>query len=168
MKLNNDFDRYVELYSTDLTRLCVSLCGSRQDAEDLFQETWHKALRNYSKYNKNLPFDKWLFSICVNTYKNTVTLFYNKNKVSFKTEEEKEIFFNSIPDINNENSNEYFELHQIISELPKKQRIVIVLRYFKDYTSKEISQMLAIPEGTVKSRMHLAREAIRRRLECNE
>lgn len=160
-----DFENYIQLYSTDLTGLCISLCGNKDEAEDLFQETWYKAMKNYSKYNNSYPFDKWLYSICVNTYKNTLRLFYNKNKASFKTEEEKRIFFNSIPDTDEGDSWQYFELHKIIFELPKKQRMVVILRYFKDYTTKEISEILNVPQGTVKSRLHSAKAYIKRRLE---
>ncbi|WP_255882387.1 MULTISPECIES: RNA polymerase sigma factor [unclassified Ruminococcus] len=163
--MNGNFDEYIRLYSADLTRLCVSLCRNTSEAEDLFQETWCKAINNYSKYNSSLPFDKWLYSICVNTYKNTSRLFYNRFKVSFRSEEEQIAFFNSIPDISYENSDEYFELHKIISALPKKQRVVIILKYFKDYSTKDIAQILDIPEGTVKSRLYSAKAYIRRRLE---
>lgn len=165
MKLNSDFDEYIRLYSADLTKLCISLCRNTGEAEDLFQETWLKAIKNYSKYKSSFPFDKWLYSICVNTYKNTSKLFYNRYKVSFKSEDEKIAFFNSIPDLSVENSDEYFELHKIISSLPKKQKVVIILRYFKDYTTKEIGEILDIPEGTVKSRLYSAKAYIRRRLE---
>lgn len=165
MNLNSDFDKYIRLYSKDLTRLCISLCKNATEAEDLFQETWCKALKNYSKYNSSLPFEKWLYSICVNTFKNTRKLFYNSLKVSFNSEEEQTAFFNSIPDFSNENSDEYFELHKIISALPKKQKVVIILHYFKDYSTKEIAQILSIPEGTVKSRLYSAKAYIKRRLE---
>lgn len=159
-----DFDEYIRRYSRDLTRLCISLCRNTAEAEDLFQETWCKAIKNQEKYNSSMPFEKWLYAICVNTFKNTHKLFYNKFKINFRNEEEKTAFFNSIPDFSIENSDEYFELHKIISSLPKKQKAVIILYYFKDYTAKEIAQMLDISEGTVKSRLHYAKDYIRRRL----
>ncbi len=158
------FERCVFLYSQDLTRLCLSLCGNMTDAEDLFQETWHKAMKNYSKYNKNQPFDKWLFSICVNTYKNSLKLSFNSRRMVFSTEEEQELFFNSIPDNSAGSPDEYGELHKIICSLPKNQRIVITLKYFKDYSLSDIAQITGVPLGTVKSRLHSAKETIRRRL----
>lgn len=159
-----DFDEYIRRYSRDLTRLCISLCRNTAEAEDLFQETWCKAIKNQKKYNSSMPFEKWLYAICVNTFKNTHKLFYNKFKINFRNEEEKIAFINSIPDFSIENSDEYFELHKIISSLPKKQKAVIILYYFKDYSAKEIAQMLNISEGTVKSRLHYAKDYIRRRL----
>ena len=118
--MDSDFERYVGLYSADLTRLCISLCCNNHDAEDLFQETWFKAMKNYKSYNSDLPFDKWLFSICVNTFKNKRKLFYHRNKVDFKSDEEKQAFFNSIPNTSDEKFDSYFELHSAVAELPKK------------------------------------------------
>ncbi len=152
------------MYSRDLSRLCLSLCTSPQDAEDLFQDTWLRALRNYSKYDESKPFDKWLFTICVNTFKNTLKLSYNKRKAEFPTLEDKERFLNSIPDESSLTLETYLELRKIISDLPKSLRTVLILKSFRDYSIKEISEMLRIPEGTVKSRLYRAKEIIRRRL----
>ncbi len=158
------FQEYVDLYSKDLSRLCLSLCCNTQDAEDLFQDTWLKAMKNYHKYNSKYPFDKWLYAICVNTYKNTLKLHYNRNKAVFNTAEDKEYFLYSIPDDSSLNLAEYFELRGIVADLPKKLRTVLILKSFKDYSLKEIADMLGIPEGTVKSRLHNAKSIIKRRL----
>lgn len=165
--MNCNFDDYIKRYSLDLTRLCLSLCKSRADADDLFQDTWIKAMKNYSKYDNTLPFDKWLFAICVNTYKNNLKLAFNRKKLLFSNDEEKNYFLNSIPDVTSENSDDYIMLHTAIQELNKNQRIIISLFYFKDYSIKEISEILKIPEGTVKSRLHLAKSALKRRM-CYE
>ena len=60
--MKKEFAVYVQQYSADLSRLCMSLCGNKTEAEDLFQETWLKAMRYYDKYEKSKPFDKWLYS----------------------------------------------------------------------------------------------------------
>ena len=162
--MNPIFKEYVRKYSRDLSRLCLSLCCNADDAEDLFQDTWVKAIKSYSKYNSEYPFDKWLFTICVNTYRNSVKLSYNRNKMAFNCSEDKEYYINSIPDDSCLDLDSYFELRKIIADLPKKLRTVIVLKAFSDYNLKEISEMLQIPEGTVKSRLHTAKKIIRRRL----
>lgn len=159
------FENYVREHSADLTRLCVSLCSDLTEAEDLFQETWLKAMKNYGQYNCDYPFRKWLFSICVNTYKDKKRLFYNKRKKLFKTTEDKTEFLNSIPDITREDCDDYLTLHEAVNSLPKKLRVVLVLYYFDDYSLSEISDTLKIPLGTVKSRMNNAKSILRRRLE---
>lgn len=161
-------EKYVYRYSGELTRLCYSLCGNLQDAEDLFQETWLKAFRFIDRYDSTKPFDKWLFTICVNTYKNNMKLWYNSHRLCFSTSEEQEFFMNSIPDNSIYTKDEYIQLHRIIATLPKKQRIVIILKYFRDFTLEDIAQMLSLPVGTVKSRLHTAKENIKRRMNENE
>lgn len=162
--MKTEIERYVLLYSRDLTKLCLHLCSNSQDAEDLFQETWAKAIRHFEKYDKTKAFDKWLFSICVNTYKNNLKLGFNKRRVTFSSEEESQLFFNSIPDKSNYTRDDYAELHKTIESLPKKQKVVLILRYFRDLSVSEVADILNIPEGTVKSRLHQAKKTIRRRM----
>lgn len=92
-----DISNYIKLYSKDLTRLCLSLCKNKADAEDLFQSTWEKAIKNIKKYNMEMPFDKWLYSICVNNYKDSVKSPFHKKILRFEKTEDLELTLNSIP-----------------------------------------------------------------------
>lgn len=158
-------DEYVTQYSGDLTRLCMSLCGNRVDAEDLFQDTWLKAARHFKCYQPDKPFLNWLFTICVNTFKNSVNAAYRQRRYTFASDAEREMFFAAIPDTTAENTDEYAALHEAIGKLTKKQRAVVALFYFRDFSISDIAEMLKIPEGTVKSRLSAARAEIKRRLE---
>ncbi len=162
--MKKEFAVYVQQYSADLSRLCMSLCGNKTEAEDLFQETWLKAMRYYDKYEKSKPFDKWLYSICVNTYKNTLSSARRRFQYIFKTSEESDSFFNSIPEINANNREDYNLLHAAVRSLSRKKRTVIVLYFFKGYSVSEIAEILKIPEGTVKSRLSSAKAEIKRRM----
>ena len=164
--MKKEIDEYIRLYSMDLTRLCMSLCGNTHDAEDLFQDTWVKVMKGIDSYKDEMPFDKWLFSICVNTYKNKVKQFYNRKRIKFATEEDMQTFFNSIPDIQEDDRESYELLYRAVERLPKKLKAVVALYYFKEYSAKEVAEILGIPEGTVKSRLYCAREQIKRRLNC--
>ena len=163
--MKSSFSFYIDKYSADLTRLCVSLRGNIDDAEDLFQETWLKAFKSFNKYDGERPFDKWLYTICVNSFKNKVSLFYNKKHHHFSSDEEMQQFFESLPDTADEAPDRYYELHKVVNELPRKQRAVLVLYYFRDHSVREVAEILGIPEGTVKSRLSSARQQIKRRLE---
>lgn len=159
--MNPEFDRYIALYSADLTRLCLSLCGNIHDADDLFQETWLKAMKGYHRYNTEKPFDKWLFSICANTYKDSLRLSFNRRRFEFSSDEEKEGFLSSIPDESGK-TEEYLELYDAMEKLPKKQRVTLSLFYFKDFSVKEIAEILSVPENTVSSRLKAAKKNLRR------
>ena len=68
-EVSSVLDAYIRQYGRRLYGLCLTLCGSVQEAEDLYQDTWLKALRYFSRYDPQLPFAPWLTKICVNTYR---------------------------------------------------------------------------------------------------
>ncbi len=158
-----DITTYIKLYGRDLTRLCLSLCKNRADAEDLYQITWEKVLKNIRRYNKEMPFDKWLFAICVNAHKDMVKSPFRSKTFHFDTTDDLEHTLNSIPDAF-VSQDEFLSLHTAVSKLPLEKRQVIALYYFKDYSTKEVAEILNLPEGTVKSRLSSAREQLRKEL----
>ena len=159
----NKISEYINLYSRDLTRLCLSLCNQKSDAEDLYQATWEKAIKNLRKYNSEKPFDKWLFSICVNTYKDMVKSSFRRKILSFTKTEDLELTLNSIPETVAP-VDEFITLHQALKKLSPDKRQAVALYYFKDYSTKEVAEILNIPEGTVKSRLSSARQDLRKEL----
>ena len=159
----NRINEYISLYGRDLTRLCTSLCKQRADAEDLYQTTWEKAMKNIRKYNSEKSFDKWLFAICVNAHKDMVKSPFRKKILSFNKTEDLELILNSIADSETP-IDEFMALHTAVSKLSLEKRQVIALYYFKDYSAKEVAEILSIPEGTVKSRLSSARQDLRKEL----
>lgn len=162
-----DFERYVAEYSPDLTRFCMKLCSNVHDAEDLFQDTWARAFDKFEHYQSEYSFKSWLFTICVNNYKNSKREKYNSSKAVFSSAEEKERFMRSIP-AGEKDIDAYLDLHTAIHALPKKHRVVLVLYYFREFSLSEIAMMLDIPEGTVKSRLNTAKKLLKRRLSHEE
>ena len=68
-RLKRVFDRYIALYGKRLYGLCVNLCGGAFDPDDLYQETWLKALGKIHRYDESKPFEPWITAICVNIYR---------------------------------------------------------------------------------------------------
>lgn len=158
-----DFEGYVEEYSTELTRFCMKLCGNIHDAEDLFQDTWARAFDKFKQYRPEYSFKSWLFAICANTFKNAKKHQYNSTKAVFASQEEKERFIRSIP-AQEQDVDAYIDLHTAMLSLPKKHRLVLVLYYFREFSQREIAEILDIPQGTVKSRLSTAKKLLKRRL----
>ena len=168
MKDNTDISEHIEKCREPLTRLCLSLCGNHHDAADLFQDTCLRAFKYYRNYDETKEFDKWIFSICVNTYRSGLRKLYRMKKLDFLSAEEHDDFFAGIPDTGNSASREeYKELIKAVKKLPEKFHIVIVLRFFSDFTEKDMAKMLGIPEGTVKSRISKAKKLLRKEMECD-
>ena len=59
-------DLLIDRYKTDLYSLCVKLTRDRPDADDLFQDTWARVMRNLESYDPQHKFKSWLFAICAN------------------------------------------------------------------------------------------------------
>ncbi|HIR52115.1 MAG TPA: hypothetical protein IAB39_01750 [Candidatus Onthovicinus excrementipullorum] len=58
-------DPYIRQYGRRLYGLCLALCANADDADDLYQDTWLKALQHFSHYDAERPFEPWLTKICV-------------------------------------------------------------------------------------------------------
>ena len=91
-------DDYIRQYGRRLYGLCLHLCKDREDADDLYQETWLKALQKLYTYDTDREFEPWLTQICVNTWRNALrrrrrSPFYD----GFATGEEKDRFLSGVP-----------------------------------------------------------------------
>lgn len=153
---NDVFEQYVADYGSKLSRLCFSLCRNEHDAFDLYQETWLKAFNAYEKTKIN-NFEKWLYSICVNNFKDT----YRKKsrgpkEVLFDSTEHKDAFMASIPATDDYDDNDYSKLYTAIDKLPDKLKVCISLRYFSDLSCAEISSVLDISVSAVTTRLSRA------------
>ena len=152
-------DQYIRKYGKRLYGLCLTLCANSFDADDLYQDTWLKAVKNISQYDVNREFEPWLTRICVNTYRNRLRRIM-KSPVfdAFSSEEEKTAVMESItvPE-----AEDYSRLHEAIDRLPEKLRITVILFYFRDMDVGRTSNALNIPPGTVKSRLNKARKLLK-------
>lgn len=152
-------NQYIYQYGKRLYGLCLTLCANSFDAEDLYQETWLKVVKNISQYDASQPFEPWLTQICVNTYRNTLRRIMRSPIFnSFTSEEEKSMIMEGIaaPE-----PSDYSDLHDAINTLPEKLRITVILFYFQDMDIASVGKTLGIPQGTVKSRLNKARNILK-------
>ncbi len=148
-------DHYISQYGKRLYGLCRTLCKNLPDADDLYQDTWLKAMANISRFDTTKPFEPWLTRICVNNYRNALRRLARSPIFNgFDTNEEKD---RAMESNHAELPEDYCDLHAAINRLPEKLRLVIVLFYFQDMDIRSAAQVLRIPEGTAKSRLNKAR-----------
>lgn len=152
-------DQYIRQYGKRLYGLCLTLCANSFDADDLYQDTWLKVVKNISQYDESREFEPWLTRICVNTYRNklrriTKSPFFD----AFSSEEEKAAIMGNIaaPEIE-----DYSQLHEAVDRLPEKLRVTVILFYFQDMDVGQTAHALNIPPGTVKSRLSKARKLLK-------
>ena len=152
-------NQYIRDYGMRLYGLCTFLCANSFEADDLYQETWLKVMKNIEKYNPAKEFEPWLTTICVNTYRNTLRRVL-KSPVfnNFSSIEEKEQVLNGVP---SPEGSDYTDLYAAIHNLPEKLRLTVLLFYFRDMDIESVADVLGIPPGTVKSRLNKARKTLK-------
>ena len=155
-------DQYIRQYGKRLYGLCLSLCADQFEADDLYQDTWLRVMKNISQYDSNRDFEPWLTKICVNTYRNALRRIARSPLLNFKTNEEKDAMLCAVPATENP---DYSSLYEAIERLPEKYRLVVILFYFEDMDVAATAHATGIPEGTVKSRLSKARKLLKEVLE---
>ena len=156
------FDEYIKEHGSRLFGLALKLCKNREDAEDLYQETWIKAYRFIEQYDINKDFIAWITGICVNTYRNMLRRQkWRFLSAPFQTNEDKDYIMSNIPA---EEQEDYSDIQNAVNDLPEKYRMAVILHYYNDLDVKKTAEVLKIPEGTVKYNLHKAREILKRSL----
>ena len=151
-------DQYIRQYGKRLYGLCLTLCADPYEAEDLYQETWLKALKNLSRYDPAREFEPWLTKICVNTYRNTLRRIARSPLLAFRDTAEKEAFLHAVPA---PEQKDYEPLYEAVRTLPEKLKLAVILFYFEDMDIRSAAEVLGIPPGTVKSRLNKARSILK-------
>ena len=169
----NELEKLIELHGNEIYQFCYHLTGCREDADDLYQDTLYKAFEIRKKIDnpKDSELKKernYCMGIAARLYKNISRKKIRRNEESLDDEQfdynpEYSSDLNTEETVLKEQVNGY--LRKSISELPLKQRKVIYLFYYAEMSVKEISTALRIPEGTVKSRLNTAKNALKLRLE---
>jgi RNA polymerase sigma-70 factor (ECF subfamily) len=167
----NAFGEIVELYKDKVYQLCYRMVGNAHEAEDLAQEAFVRAYTNISSFNQHLKFSTWLYRIATNL---CIDRLRKKKPDYFLDAEiagtEGLTMYSQIPAKTTLPEDEVVSLEiqqqiqQEISKLPEKYRSVIVLKYIEELSLNEISSILELPLGTVKTRIHRGREALREHL----
>ncbi|CAM4110100.1 RNA polymerase sigma factor SigW [Lederbergia lenta] len=165
------FGDIVELYKDRLFQLSYRMLGNRHEAEDIAQEAFVRAYVNIHSFNLNRKFSTWIYRIatnlCIDRIRKKKPDYFLDAEVSGTdglTMYSKIAAEGKSPD----KEVETMELQEIVQReilrLPDKYRTVIVLRYMDELSLNEISEILEIPLGTVKTRVHRGREALRKQL----
>lgn len=139
----------------------LQLTEDKDDAHDLVQETSYKALKNYSKLKNEDHRNAWLYTILRNTYINSLRSGHHRNIKMNKADHDVQISSAMIPAF--ENPDRIFdrkELMEQIRNLPATYAKPLKL-FLAGYSYKEIAKMTDVPIGTIKSRIHLAKEKLK-------
>jgi len=139
------------------------LTHDRQEAEDLVQETYAKALKGFSSFQPGTNFRAWIYKILRNTFLTSRTGLKAAATVplDFEGEEETLPAVTETPESILLQRSDGQLVQQALEQLPVAYREVLLLCEFEEMSYQEISAALAIPIGTVMSRLSRARKSLR-------
>jgi len=164
------FARLVERYQDALFNGICRMVGQRADAEDLAQETFVKAFRGMAAFEGRSRFYTWLYSIAVNvviSYRRKVGSRRSGNPVSLHASADAEGRPIDVadrspgPEVASERREVRPRIEEAIAQLDAGRRALIVMRDIEGFDYETLARLLACPLGTVKSRVHRARLALR-------
>ncbi len=148
--------------SDQLFYYALQLTEDPEDARDLVQETSYKALKNISRLKYDEHKNAWLYTILKNTYINNLRSGHHKNIKSNRANQEVQISAASLSEFYHpDRIFERKELREKIRQLPAIYAKPLKL-FLAGYSYREIAHMNSSPIGTVKSRIHLAKEKLKK------
>jgi len=160
---NYAFDDLVDEYGGAVYKFCRSLTYSKEDADDLFQETFLKVLEQLPKINASDNPKSFLFSTALYLWKSLQRKYARRNRLA-PMEPLGEIAVSNVNDMTIEEDiivqEDIRTVRELVDALPEKLRIPTILFYTIEMGVSEIASTLEIPDGTVKSRLHTARKLI--------
>jgi RNA polymerase sigma-70 factor, ECF subfamily len=160
-------------FRDQLFKTALRLARNAEDAEDLLQETYFKAYRHYASFSPGTNLKAWLFKILKNTFINE----YRRRKqtpaqVDFAEFEEtfESVLMSSEATVARTAEDELVEatgdseVREALKALPHNYKVVVLLADIEGHAYKEIAEILAIPVGTVMSRLYRGRRLLEKAL----
>lgn len=163
-KICNDdapsFENLVNSYKDKVFNYCYRFCNNYQNAEELAQEVFIKIYKNISLYDwQKSSLSTWIYTIthniCINSVRtNTSETLYGEINIENQTRTdvtEDEVLKEELLD----------KLRAAIQSLEPKERSLVIMKDYYGFKLKEISKIMNLPIGTLKSRLHMTRKKIR-------
>ncbi len=165
------FGQLIEKYKRPIFNLAYRMLQSEEEAEDAFQETFLKAYKSLDKYKINYSFFTWLYTVALNVCRNRLKKkwryhffsidepLHDDDKLTWQIADK-----SMSPEVLLERKQAMALISEAINRLPEKYRVVIILRYLEDQSYLEISEIVGLPLGTIKTQIHRGRRIIQKYL----
>jgi len=161
------FAKLVERYQRELFHFLVRFLGDRSAAEDMFQETFLQVHQSAHQFDPRRRFRPWLFTIAANKARDLIRSSARRPASPLQAaisrgDDDSGEFIDlmqsaqALPDESMQRQELQTQVQQIVGAMPANLREILLLSYFHQFPYKQISHILGIPLGTVKSRLHAA------------
>lgn len=162
-------EKCIDAFGTDIYRFCLKLCADKSDAEDLYQQTFLKALETEWTLDCDKNPKALLFSLAHNLWKSDRRKQARRSTIApcSNLDDEMETVLHSEVNIEERYLQKELiaQVRRIIKTLPEKFQVPLILFYLSDCPIEQIAAIIKKPPGTVKSRLFKGRSLIKKRLE---
>lgn len=170
------FARLMAAHQDKLYRVAYRMTGHHEDAQDLMQDALLEAYRSFRRFQRGTYFEKWLFRIMTNTFidrqrrKKRVGRVESLDAPVPGSGDEGPALGREIPDWDSDPARTALRdvfhepIQKALDGLQPEFRMVLILSDVEEYSYEEISEMMGTPVGTVRSRLHRARAAVKQKL----
>jgi len=140
-------------------RLLLRMTQNHDDAFELTQETYLQAFRKIHLFQGSSDISTWIYRIAVNEAKQ----FIRRQQLHKRTMEKQK----KVELIQSEDNRTtiHLDVEQALSMLPESERVMIILRYFDNFSYNQMAEVLGKPPGTIASGLNRARQMLREILE---
>ncbi len=161
------FSEIVNRYKNGLYAFLRMFLNRQELVEDVFQETFLQLFNSRESFDKNRPLRPWLFTIAANKAKDALRKWQRTSAIPIGTMTDSDdlSFDDILNSVKSDNIRPYetlqkgetaMHVRRIIADMPENLREILVLAYFSRFSYKQMAEILSIPIGTVKSRLHTA------------
>lgn len=161
------FRELVNRYKNSLYAFLRQFLNRHDLVEDVFQETFLQLFASRDSFDQSRPLRPWLFTIAANKAKDALRKWQRTSAVPIGTmADSQELSFDDMLNtVTSDSTMPYEDLQrgetasrvgQIVADMPENLRQILILAYFQKFSYKQMAEMLGIPIGTVKSRLHTA------------
>ena len=161
------FSEIVNRYKNGLYAFLRMFLNRQELVEDVFQETFLQLFNSRESFDKNRPLRPWLFTIAANKAKDALRKWQRTSAIPIGTMTDSDdlSFDDILNSVKSDNVRPYetlqkgetaMHVRRIIADMPENLREILVLAYFSRFSYKQMAEILSIPIGTVKSRLHTA------------
>jgi RNA polymerase sigma-70 factor (ECF subfamily) len=150
------YEILVDKYQKIIFRLANKFVRNFDDAEEITQTVFVKAYENLKEYNPKYKFFSWLYRITINESIN-----FEKRRKSVEEISVNHRSDDNEPDRLYDNNELSDNINDALMDLDMIYRLPVVLKHFMDYSYKELSYLLGVPEKTVKSRLYTGRQLLK-------
>ena len=165
------FGDLVQAYQRRAFAAAYSILGNRDEAMEVAQESFIRAYKGIHRFDTTMPFYPWLYRIVKNTSLNHIKKKKRRGESSLDSMMETGFDVTAAgrsPRGEVELDDLQLSIRDAMAELTEDQREILKLRHFMELSYLEIAELLDIPKGTVMSRLHGARKALKRVIESRQ